>query len=56
MAMKLKSYLVRSLEQLKGRDMARLVDDRYEKFRKMGAYLQRMDDDQILPVGSPTFS
>ncbi len=56
MAMKLKSYLVRSLEQLKGRDMAQLVDDRYEKFRKMGAYLQRMDDDQILPVGSPTFS
>jgi acetyl-CoA carboxylase carboxyl transferase subunit alpha len=40
MAMRLKTYLVRTLRELVGRPRAELVADRYEKFRRMGRFLE----------------
>ncbi|MFO0922467.1 MAG: acetyl-CoA carboxylase carboxyltransferase subunit alpha [Pirellulales bacterium] len=55
MAVKLKTYLVKTLEQLKAQNPAELVESRYGKFREMGAYLQKVEDEQMVPVGSPVF-
>lgn len=44
MASRLKSYLTKSLDQLVKLSPESLVNDRYEKFRKMGTYLERMAD------------
>jgi acetyl-CoA carboxylase carboxyl transferase subunit alpha len=41
MARQLKSYLVRSLRELMSVPVNRLLDDRYEKFRRMGVYLEK---------------
>jgi acetyl-CoA carboxylase carboxyl transferase subunit alpha len=40
MAARLKTYLTRTLRELVGRPGDRLVSDRYEKFRKMGVFLE----------------
>ncbi|NBW86706.1 MAG: acetyl-CoA carboxylase carboxyltransferase subunit alpha [Planctomycetia bacterium] len=40
MAARLKTYLTRTLRELVGRPGERLVSDRYEKFRKMGVFLE----------------
>ncbi len=55
-ASRLKSYLVRTLESLRLQPVDQLVESRYEKFRSMGAYLQRMEDGQFNKVGSPTIA
>ncbi|MEQ1828743.1 MAG: acetyl-CoA carboxylase carboxyltransferase subunit alpha [Pirellula sp.] len=44
MASRLKSYLTKSLEQLLKLSADSLVSDRYEKFRRMGTYLEMMTD------------
>ena len=44
MASRLKSYLTKSLDQLVKLSPESLVNDRYEKFRKMGTYLELMAD------------
>lgn len=44
MAARLKSYLTRSLEQLQKVNPDQLVNDRYEKFRRMGTYLEMLTD------------
>ena len=55
-ASRLKSYLVRTLESLRLQGVDQLVERRYDKFRNMGAYLQRMEDGQFNKVGSPTIA
>jgi acetyl-CoA carboxylase carboxyl transferase subunit alpha len=40
MASRLKSYLVRTLGQLRDVPVEKLVEERYEKFRRMGRYLE----------------
>ena len=44
MAGRLKIYLVRTLRQLLEQPIDALVDARYEKFRRMGAYLETTPD------------
>jgi acetyl-CoA carboxylase carboxyl transferase subunit alpha len=44
MAARLKIYLTKSLEQLTKISSDTLVSDRYEKFRRMGTYLELMTD------------
>ena len=39
MAARLKAFLLKSLRELQGVDLDQLVDDRYEKFRRMGKFL-----------------
>ena len=39
MAARLKMYLIRTLRELLAKPIDQLVDERYEKFRRMGAYL-----------------
>lgn len=38
-AARLKAFLLKSLRELQGIDLDQLVDDRYEKFRRMGKFL-----------------
>lgn len=45
MAATLKSFLERSLRELRGKPTAKLLDERYEKFRRMGKFL----DQQVSP-------
>ena len=40
MAMRLKTYLVRTLRELVNRPRDQLVAERYEKFRRMGRFLE----------------
>jgi acetyl-CoA carboxylase carboxyl transferase subunit alpha len=40
MAMRLKTYLVRTLRELVGQPRDALVTARYEKFRRMGTFLE----------------
>ena len=40
MAMRLKTYLARSLRELVGRPADRLVAERYDRFRKLGVFLE----------------
>jgi acetyl-CoA carboxylase carboxyl transferase subunit alpha len=44
MASRLKNYLTKTLDQLLKLSPETLVSDRYEKFRKMGTYLELMED------------
>lgn len=41
MAARLKMYLLRTLRELASHDVERLLADRYEKFRRMGKFLER---------------
>jgi acetyl-CoA carboxylase carboxyl transferase subunit alpha len=56
MASRLKTYLSRSLDQLRRTPIDQLVERRYEKFRDLGAYLERLEDGQVTPAGSPIIS
>ena len=40
MAARLKMYLIRALKELMTKNSAELLDDRYEKFRRMGRFLE----------------
>jgi acetyl-CoA carboxylase carboxyl transferase subunit alpha len=40
MANRLKMYLIKTLRELEGRPVDQLVQDRYEKFRRMGVFLE----------------
>jgi acetyl-CoA carboxylase carboxyl transferase subunit alpha len=41
MSRQLKSYLIRALRSLQNVPIDKLLDDRYQKFRRMGVYLER---------------
>jgi acetyl-CoA carboxylase carboxyl transferase subunit alpha len=47
MSRQLKSYLIRSLRSLKKVPPDQLLDDRYQKFRRMGVYLERELDSVV---------
>ncbi len=51
MASRLKNYLSRTLDQLLKRSPDELANDRYEKFRRMGTYLETMEDGSVLTHG-----
>jgi acetyl-CoA carboxylase carboxyl transferase subunit alpha len=51
MAARIKSYLAKTLDQLQHQPLDELVDQRYEKFRRMGAYLQQTEDGQSELIG-----
>jgi acetyl-CoA carboxylase carboxyl transferase subunit alpha len=51
MASRLKNYLSRTLDQLLKRSPEELANDRYEKFRRMGTYLETMEDGSVLTHG-----
>jgi len=40
MAARLKSYLIRCLVQLEEKDPEQLINERYEKFRRMGQFME----------------
>jgi acetyl-CoA carboxylase carboxyl transferase subunit alpha len=50
-ASRLKSYLGRQLQQLRQQPLQKLVDQRYEKFRRMGTYLEVQPDGSQQLVG-----
>jgi len=45
MASRLKQYLIKTLRELTGRPIDQLLDERYEKFRRMGQYLELSDQE-----------
>lgn len=45
MASRLKQYLIKTLRELIGRPIDQLLDERYEKFRRMGQYLELSDEE-----------
>ena len=45
MASRLKQYLIKTLRELIGRPIDQLLDERYEKFRHMGKYLELSDEE-----------
>ncbi|MFV2066376.1 MAG: acetyl-CoA carboxylase carboxyltransferase subunit alpha [Pirellulales bacterium] len=47
MAARLKVYLLRSLRELVDRPIDQLLADRYEKFRRMGRYLQESPESRV---------
>ena len=51
MASRLKNYLSRTLDQLLKLSPDELADARYEKFRRMGTYLETMEDGSVLTHG-----
>lgn len=50
-ASRLKSYLGRQLQQLRQQPLEKLVEQRYEKFRRMGTYLELQADGSQQLVG-----
>ena len=40
MASRLKTYLSRCLNELESQDMDQLIEDRYQKFRRIGVFLE----------------
>ena len=44
MALRLKIYLLRALRELVGKPTEKLLDDRYEKFRRMGVFFESADE------------
>jgi acetyl-CoA carboxylase carboxyl transferase subunit alpha len=53
MAARLKSYLIKTLSSLKMQSPEKLVENRYDKFRAMGVYLEQLEDGQMQTVGTP---
>ena len=53
MAFRLKTYLVNTLDQLRNQDREQLVRDRYDKFRRMGVYFERLESGELQTVGTP---
>ncbi len=47
MASRLKQYLIKTLRELTGRPIDQLLDERYEKFRRMGQYLELSDEEAL---------
>lgn len=47
MASRIKSYLSKTLEQLVKTDLDTLIAERYDKFRKMGSYLEKWEDGSL---------
>lgn len=52
MASRVKSYLIKTLDQLAKVDIDTLIGQRYDKFRKMGSYLEQLEDGSMEPRGS----
>jgi acetyl-CoA carboxylase carboxyl transferase subunit alpha len=52
MASRVKGYLGRTLEQLAKLPVDQLIEARYEKFRRMGSYLEQLDDGSLEARGS----
>ena len=46
-ASRLKSYLRNTLRQLMGRPIDQLLEDRYQKFRRMGVFLEHSADGHL---------
>ena len=44
MAVRLKQFLLRTLRELVGKPVDELVDERYQKFRQMGVFLEHRED------------
>ncbi|MDZ4849341.1 MAG: acetyl-CoA carboxylase carboxyltransferase subunit alpha [Pirellulaceae bacterium] len=53
MAARLKKYLLRMLEKLGSQPREQLPVRRYDKFRKMGVYLEQLADGSVRTVGNP---
>ncbi len=53
MAARLKKYLLKMLEQLKSQPRDQLPIQRYNKFRKMGVYLEQLSDGSVQTIGTP---
>lgn len=51
MASRLKSYLSKTLDQLCKQSPEELIENRYEKFRQMGSYLEKLEDGTITQHG-----
>jgi acetyl-CoA carboxylase carboxyl transferase subunit alpha len=51
MASRLKSYLSKTIDQLSKLPVDELIENRYSKFRKMGSYLERLEDGTMQPFG-----
>jgi acetyl-CoA carboxylase carboxyl transferase subunit alpha len=47
MANRLKTYLLKTLRELSGTQTDKLLAQRYEKFRKMGVFVERLEDSTI---------
>jgi len=56
MAARLKSYLLKTLSTLHDLPAEKLVEQRYDKFRSMGVYLEQLEDGQQMLVGNPITS
>ncbi len=54
MAARMKSYLVRCMGQLVGRPIEQLIDERYEKFRRMGVFIDPSRDEPLESTLSPS--
>ncbi len=52
MAARLKNYLTRTLAQLKSLSLDDLADTRYEKFRRMGVFIDQSQSEPISPTGA----
>jgi acetyl-CoA carboxylase carboxyl transferase subunit alpha len=52
MASRLKSYLTRTLSELQKTPPEALATDRYDKFRKMGTYLEQLEDGTLEKRGT----
>jgi acetyl-CoA carboxylase carboxyl transferase subunit alpha len=53
MASRLKKYLVKTLGQLLAQPREELPAQRYEKFRQMGVYYERLEDGSLQTIGRP---
>jgi acetyl-CoA carboxylase carboxyl transferase subunit alpha len=52
MASRVKKYLSKTLEQLTKIPVDELIALRYEKFRRMGSYLEQLEDGSLEERGS----
>lgn len=50
MAARLKAYLLKTLQELKALPIDKLLEDRYQKFRKMGVFLDRVQEVEASPT------
>ena len=50
-ASRLKGYLAKTLDSLVQQDVDGLISSRYEKFRKMGSYLEQFEDGSLQQIG-----
>ena len=51
MASRVKAYLSKTLDSLCKLPDEQLIDSRYEKFRKMGSYLEQLEDGSLQQFG-----